>query len=506
MAMRTHILPERYHDAELIARGAMGDIYCATDSVLGRVVALKLLAAPFLDDESVQRRFSREARAAARLSSDPNIVTIFDVGESAGQPYIVMEYMSGGSLEKRLRTAGTPAPAVALRWLEQAAQALDHAHAQGVVHRDVKPGNLLLDAQDHVHVADFGIASAAGMATLTSTGTVLGTAGYIAPEQASGVRATPASDRYGLAAVAYELLTGRRPFESESSTAEAAAHVSAPIPLASEHAGLPVQLDAVFRRGLAKRPENRYATCAEFVAALRAAFDSEARTTRVIPNTQAAARTTRAAPAPPAPPARPTYARRRGTNWPLVVAVLGALAAAGVVLAVMLPNDSKQGAQTPVRRQTTTQTKPKAKAKKTKTTPAATRPTTTAASEPATTAASEPATTQSTPPATTQSTPPPTPAAVGPHTLNDQAWALMKQGRYTEALPLLQQAVPALRGAGPSDLAEGYANDNLGYTLLQLGRCDEAKDYLNRAKHLEPDRTEVDSALAAVKECRKAGR
>ena len=230
MALRTQIIPERYRDAELIARGAMGDIYCATDSVLGRVVALKLLAEPYVDDDSVQRRFSREARAAARLSSDPNIVTIYDVGETAGHPYIVMEYMSGGSLEKRLRTSGIPTPAVALAWLAQAAQALDHAHAQGVVHRDVKPGNLLLDAQDQVHVADFGIASAAGMATLTSAGTVLGTAGYIAPEQASGLRATPASDRYGLAAVAFELLTGQRPFESESPTAEAAAHVSAPIP------------------------------------------------------------------------------------------------------------------------------------------------------------------------------------------------------------------------------------------------------------------------------------
>src|SRR3954454_19282655 len=338
MALRTQMIPERYSGAELIARGAMGDIYCATDSVLGRVVALKLLAEPYVDDDSVQRRFSREARAAARLSSDPNIVTIYDVGESAGHPYIVMEYMSGGSLEKRLRTSGIPTPAVALAWLAQAAQALDHAHAQGVVHRDVKPGNLLLDAQDQVHVADFGIASAAGMATLTSAGTVLGTAGYIAPEQASGVRATPASDRYGLAAVAFELLTGVRPFESESPTAEAAAHVSAPIPLASRH-GLPGSFDAVFRRALAKRPEDRYASCAEFVAALRAAFAAEARTTQVVPVPPAPAQTTRVAPSRPAPPAPPTYARKRGTNWPLIVAILGALVAAGVVAAVMLPND-----------------------------------------------------------------------------------------------------------------------------------------------------------------------
>jgi tetratricopeptide (TPR) repeat protein len=179
--------------------------------------------------------------------------------------------------------------------------------------------------------------------------------------------------------------------------------------------------------------------------------------------------------------------------------VLGALAAAGVVLAVMLPDGSKHEAQAPVRHRSTVQPKPKPKPKaKSKTTPAATTPATTATTQPATTATTEQT--------TTQSTPPPAAAAAGPHQLNDQAWALMKQGRYSEALPLLEQAVPALRGAGPSDLAEGYANYNLGYTLLQLGRCDEAKPYLDRAKHLEPDRTEVASALDAVKQCHEAAK
>ena len=182
------VLPERYRDAERIAHGAMGDVYRATDSTLGRVVAVKLLAEPFVADDTARRRFAREARAAARVSGDPNIVTIYDVGETGERPYIVMEYIDGGSLEQRLHEEGAQAPADALRWLEQAGRALDHAHANGVVHRDVKPGNLLLDQDGDVHVADFGIASAAWLPSLTVEGTVLGTAGYLAPEQALGER------------------------------------------------------------------------------------------------------------------------------------------------------------------------------------------------------------------------------------------------------------------------------------------------------------------------------
>src|SRR5439155_27248164 len=159
-----------------------------------------------------------------------------------------------------------PSTAQALDWLEQAAAALDAAHRNGVVHRDVKPGNLLLDQEDSLRVADFGIASAAGMDSLTMTGTVLGTAGYLSPEQAQGERAGPASDRYALGVVAFELLTGRRPFESDSATAEAAAHVNAEIPSVSQ------RLDPVFRRALTKDPGQRFGTSAELVRALRDAL------------------------------------------------------------------------------------------------------------------------------------------------------------------------------------------------------------------------------------------
>jgi serine/threonine-protein kinase len=207
----TQVLPERYQDVERVARGAMGDIFRATDTTLDRPVAVKLLAEPYVNDDSARRRFAREASAAARVSGEPNIVTIFDVGGSDERPYIVMEYVDGQSLEERLREGRVP-PADALRWLEQAGAALDYAHANGVVHRDVKPGNLLLDRAGNVHVADFGIASAAWLPSLTASGTVLGTAGYLAPEQALGRPTSPASDRYALAVVAYELLTGARPF------------------------------------------------------------------------------------------------------------------------------------------------------------------------------------------------------------------------------------------------------------------------------------------------------
>ena len=222
MPVRVDILPARYRDAELIGRGGMGEIYRAVDEVLGRDVAVKLLAERFAGEAEVRERFTREALTAARLSGEPNVVTIFDVGEHHGRPFIVMEHLAGGSLEDVLRREGAQPPGRALAWLEEAGRALDAAHAAGIVHRDVKPANLLLDGAGNVNVADFGIASAAGLDSFTRPGTVLGTAGYLSPEQASGERATPASDRYALGVVAYELLCGERPFARDNPTAEAA--------------------------------------------------------------------------------------------------------------------------------------------------------------------------------------------------------------------------------------------------------------------------------------------
>lgn len=250
----------------------MAEVYRATDSVLGRTVAVKVLAERHAVEPEIRERFTREARAAARLSGIRHVITVFDVGEHRGRPFIVMEYLEGGTLHDRLRDGRVDAEQ-ALGWLGQAAQALDQAHARGVVHRDVKPANLLLDAEGNVHVSDFGIASAGGFDTLTLPGTVLGTAGYLSPEQARGEPSTPASDLYGLGVVAFELLTGRRPYVAETAATEAFAHVTTPVPDATGVDGsLPASLDAVFRDALAKDPAERPATAADLVARLREAL------------------------------------------------------------------------------------------------------------------------------------------------------------------------------------------------------------------------------------------
>ena len=186
MPVETQLLPPRYQSPRRIGHGAMGDIYLATDETLGREVAVKLLSDRYAADVGIRERFKREALAAARLSGEAGAVTIFDVGEWEDRPFIVMEYLDGGSLEDRLRRDGAQPPARALAWLEQVAAALDAAHRHGIVHRDVKPANLLLDERGQLCLADFGIARP-GEDSMTLTGTVLGTAGYLSPEQAKGV-------------------------------------------------------------------------------------------------------------------------------------------------------------------------------------------------------------------------------------------------------------------------------------------------------------------------------
>jgi tetratricopeptide (TPR) repeat protein len=447
VAVRTDIFPPRYRDVRHLARGGMGDVYRATDSALGRTVALKLLAERYADDEDIRRRFKNEALAAARLSNAPFTVTIFDVGEAEEQPFIVMELLEGGSLADRLRT-GRPTTAEALRWLGQAARALDAGHALGVVHRDVKPGNLLLDDHGDVHVADFGVASAVGLDSLTMTGTVLGTAGYLSPEQALGQRATPASDRYALAVVAWELLTGRRPFESESMTAEAASHVHAPVPPISAD-GLPPALDPVFRRALEKDPAARYPLSVDFVADLREGLHQAAATT--MPQDAIA------------PPTRPVERRSR-LIWAVPVVLASLLLGGGLALAGVF-GDGEPQTTTVVRSETITQ------------------PGTTVTTQVTTTA---PATT-----ATTAPTPAAPPAANGVE-LTDQATQLLREERWPEAEAAARQAVAALAGSG--ELYEAYANYNLGRALVEQGRCDEAIPYLDRSEEIQGNRKEIRDA------------
>jgi eukaryotic-like serine/threonine-protein kinase len=447
---REPFLPSRYRDVEHVAYGGMGDVYRAVDSELGRTVAIKVLADRYADDEGIRRRFTREAQAAARISGEPNTVTIFDVGEWNGRPYIVMEFLEGGSLEARLKARGAQDPADVVRWLSEAAGALDAAHAAGIVHRDVKPGNLLLDGRGEARVADFGVASAVGLDSMTMTGTVLGTAGYLSPEQASGRRATTASDLYALGVVAFELLTGRRPYASDSPTAEAAAHVHAPIPSVSAHSDLPRELDPVFRRALAKDPAERFPSARHFVSALREALSSAAEPTRRL----AAVREEQ------------QYVPRRRPN-PLVwvgALLLGLLAVGGgLALGSVLVGDDEPRTTTVVQTE-----------------------------EGRVTTVERTVTTEPEPPPPPPPPPPRPPTEKSGEELTDEATALLAQGRWAEAEQVARQAVEKLDGTG--ELYEAYANYNLGRALVEQGRCDEALPYLDRSEQIQGSRKEIRQA------------
>ena len=466
MAVDTGVLPPRYRSPRRLGRGAMGDIYLATDETLGREVAVKVLADRYAADVGIRERFKREALAAARLSGEPGAITIFDVGEWEERPFIVMEYLSGGSLEDRLERDGAEPPERALAWLEQAATALDAAHRHGIVHRDVKPANLILNDRGEVRVADFGIASAAGMDSMTLTGTVLGTAGYLSPEQAEGERATPASDLYSLAVVAYELLSGERPFERDSPTAEAAAHVNSPVPSIAERCkNLPPEIDRVFQRALSKDPQRRQPSASAFVAELRDVLSrpTGATATQVL---------------------HPV--RRRPGTARLLVPVLLLLLAAGVGAAVAAIVTSGGGSKESVVTRTVAGPGGTTTIRQT-----VTHETTAAAPAPPP------------PPPPVAPPPPPPPAAVsgGGHSLNDQGYSRIQAGDYGGAVPLLQSAVQKLQGTGPGDPYEGYANYNLGYALYRLGRCSEAVPYLQRADRLEPQRSEPRQVLQRAERC-----
>jgi hypothetical protein len=248
----------------------MAEVFRAEDTRLGRPVAVKVILADHAADPSFVERFLREARLVASLEH-PNILPVYDFGEEGGRPYLVMPFLDGGTLRDRIQ--GRPVPlAKASDWISQLAGALDAAHEAGILHRDVKPANVLVGKGERIFLADFGIAKMLETITgLTATGLVMGTPLYMAPEQAEGRPATPATDRYALAVVAYEMLAGRPPFEGENPLSLMHQHVTSPPPaLSSRAAGLPAGLDAVFARALSKEPAERHATSGEFAAAVAA--------------------------------------------------------------------------------------------------------------------------------------------------------------------------------------------------------------------------------------------
>lgn len=260
----------RYRLDALLGRGGMAEVFRATDTKLARTVAVKVILATHAAEEHFLERFLREARMVASLEH-PNILPVYDFGEENGVPFLVMPYLPGGSLGDRLKAGPVPL-AVASSWIAQLSDALDAAHAAGVLHRDVKPANVLLGKDDRLFLADFGIAKILeNEPGLTATGVVVGTPIYMAPEQAQGHPASPATDRYALAVVAFEILAGRPPFEGDNALSLMHQHVATPPPMLSRRvAGLPAGLDAVLSQALAKDPSQRPATCRAFAVGVAA--------------------------------------------------------------------------------------------------------------------------------------------------------------------------------------------------------------------------------------------
>ena len=270
--MERTVVDNRYALSGLLGGGGMGKVYLACDRVLDRDVALKVLREQYAEDEEFVERFGREAKAAASLNH-PHIVSVYDRGRTEdGTYYIAMEHVPGGTLKDRILKGGPLDPAEAARVGAQVAEALGVAHGTGVVHRDVKPHNVLLTASGDAKVADFGIARAASEASLSDGSFVLGTAKYMSPEQAMGDRVGPESDLYSLGVVLYEMLTGEVPFEADSSVGVAMKHVTEPPrPPKEANPGIPEALNGVVLRLLQKRVEDRYPGAAELVEDLRRA-------------------------------------------------------------------------------------------------------------------------------------------------------------------------------------------------------------------------------------------
>ena len=259
-----------YHLNSLIGRGGMGEVYEAEDTVKGRIVALKLLPDSLSHDPVFRERLQREARAAGQLQ-EPHVVPIHDYGEIDGILYVDMRLIDGSDLRSVLVADGAMAPARAVWIVRQVAAALDAAHAAGITHRDVKPENILVTADDFAYLVDFGIANAATDRTLTEKGTAIGTYAYMAPERFSSKPVTEKADIYALACVLHQCLTGEQPFAADSISMLITAHLIEPPPKPSElRPDLPPEFDAIIAKGMAKDAADRYATAGEFARAAAA--------------------------------------------------------------------------------------------------------------------------------------------------------------------------------------------------------------------------------------------
>jgi serine/threonine-protein kinase len=344
------LIDGRYRVSERLGSGGMADVYLAHDTLLGRQVALKLLHHRFAEDQEFVERFRREASSAAGLSH-PNVVAVFDRGEWDGTYYIAMEYLPGRSLKAVVREHGALSPSDATDIVVQILLAVRFAHRRGIIHRDIKPHNVILDEEGRAKVTDFGIARA-GASDMTLTGSIMGTAQYLSPEQAQGHAVSETSDLYAVGVVLYELLTGSVPFEGDSAVTIALKQVSAePTPPSRRNPEVTSALDAVVMRSLAKDPQARFASADEFIAALQQAREgiSPAPGFNGAPPTQTAAAA--ALVVPPLPPEEARSAeedmRKRKRAWWIAAGVAALVIVAAVLLLLLLPGSKTKGVSVP---------------------------------------------------------------------------------------------------------------------------------------------------------------
>ena len=339
------LFDNRYRIERRIGTGGMADVFLARDESLGRRVAIKILAERYAQDEAFLERFRREATAAAGLSH-PNIVSVYDRGQASGTSYIAMEYLNGPTLKDEI-TSRAPLPeAEVVNWAVQALDALEFAHRQGVVHRDIKPHNMILTDEGRLKVTDFGIARAANVAQMTEVGSIVGTAQYLSPEQARGLDVGPQSDLYSMGIVLYEMLTGELPFTGDSAVEIAMKQVSDPPPSIRKQNRLVSEgLEQVVMRALSKDPALRHRSARQMADELRrvsrgGAVSSDTQmATRVLTGgaeAMAAYTGTQTSVIPPGgtkpPPQRPQGPRRSALPWLLVLILLIASAAVGYVV------------------------------------------------------------------------------------------------------------------------------------------------------------------------------
>ncbi len=327
------LIAGRYELEELVGTGGMSSVYRARDRLLERRVAIKILHEHYSRDDDYVERFLREARAAAKLSH-PNIVTVIDRGQADGRQFIVFEYVDGENLKQLVTREGRLPVRKVLELGVEIGRALSFAHANGLVHRDVKPQNVLLGNGD-VKVTDFGIARSLEVKSgLTQTGAVLGTGDYIAPEQASGGEVDELSDVYSLGVVLYELLAGKPPYTGDSFLVVAMRHVHDPVPsIAEARVDVPLRLDAALQRAMAKDARDRFDSMSDFVAELEACLDElgqpDSDRTQIMTPRRPAKKRARGRPAPP------RRRRRRSLLLPLAVVAVAAAAAVGGFLAYL---------------------------------------------------------------------------------------------------------------------------------------------------------------------------